>query len=83
MLDPFITIFFKLVWLAFFYGGLYLLHRVLIQKGFYIAQFLFLSYYFYTQANMIDHFAILSINEMVVVWVIASLMFLLTIIEKK
>ncbi len=77
------TIYLKLVWLAIFYGVLYLVHRVLIQKGFYIAQVLFLSYYFYTQDKMINRFASLTLNEMIITWFVASLMILLTIIEKK
>nr|WP_071317208.1 hypothetical protein [Anaerobacillus isosaccharinicus]QOY38120.1 hypothetical protein AWH56_011615 [Anaerobacillus isosaccharinicus] len=82
-MDLIITIFFKLIWLAIFYGFLFLLQRFLFQKGFYIGQILFLSYYFYTQSKMVDRFAILSIDEMIIVWFVASLMCLLSIIEKK
>lgn len=66
-----------------FYGILQLLHKVLFQKGFYIAQLLFLIYFLYTQSKMSGRFTILSINEMVVIWFVASAMFLYSVYEKQ
>ncbi|RXI96591.1 hypothetical protein DS745_23090 [Anaerobacillus alkaliphilus] len=82
-MDVIFVISFKLVWLALFYGILHLFHKALFQKGFYIAQLLFLSYFLYSQSKMIDRFTILSINEMVVIWFTASAMFLYSVFEKQ
>ncbi len=74
---------FMLIWLAIFYGIVYVAHRF-VPKGLFISQIIFIYIWILLPMFFIDYVGgALLVKEMPIFWIIATLMLLIKIVVEK
>jgi hypothetical protein len=81
MFNLFISQFFLLIWLAIFYGILYVFHRF-VPKGIIIAQILFIYIWILLPYYDVHYIGFVHYEKVPIFWIVASLIILFSLNKK-